>query len=338
VTERIGDDMSNQQFFGVKAERNAVVRERVPVGQLGDGTPITLPVIVIGGAQDGPTIYLQAGVHGDEVTGIEVLRGILAQVTPSDLRGTIVAVPTANPPAFISKTRGFLLEERGPFDMNRIFPGAEHGVLSERIAHVLFHEFVLKADFTVDFHSALAGCNIHPFVYVDPADDDTGTLEIRERMARAIGTDLLYYKKRGAKLGTSAMGGSLSSQADQHRKPAIMLEMGESQRISWDVMDRCVTGGVNMLRALGMLPGAPAPAREQRRFSTIGLVHGDRAGLFHPKVVLGQEVRKGQVLGEVVDVLGDRTEAVVAPNDGVVLRVMLNSPVMSGAELFWVVW
>jgi predicted deacylase len=157
-------------------------------------------------------------------------------------------------------------------------------------------------------------------------------------MALAIGTDLLYYKKRGAKLGTSAMGGSLSSQADQQRKPAIMLEMGESQRISWDVADRCIAGGLNMLRELGMLPGKPTPPREQRKFSTIGLVHGDQAGLFHPKVRLGQEVRQGQVLGEVIDVLGDKAAAVVAPNDGVVLRVMLNSPVMSGAELFWVVW
>ena len=129
--------MAAQEFFGVKAQRNAVVRQRVPVGALGDGTPITLPVIVIGGKDDGPTVYLQGGVHGDEVTGIEVLRGILARLDPGDLRGTVVAIPTANPPAFISKTRGFVLEERGPFDMNRIFPGSEHGVLSERIAWVL---------------------------------------------------------------------------------------------------------------------------------------------------------------------------------------------------------
>ncbi len=72
--------MANQEFMGVKAERNAVVRQRVPVGQLGDGTPVTLPVIVIGGKDDGPTIYLQSGIHGDEVTGIEVLRGILTRV------------------------------------------------------------------------------------------------------------------------------------------------------------------------------------------------------------------------------------------------------------------
>lgn len=330
--------MAALEFFGVKAQRNDVARQRVPVGALGDGTPVTLPVIVIAGKGDGPVIYFQGGVHGDEVTGIEVLRGILARINPAELRGTVVAVPTANPPAFISKTRGFALEERGPFDLNRIFPGSAHGVLSERIAHILFHEFVLKADFTVDFHSALTGCNIHPFVYVDPDDDEAGTLDLRIRMAQAFGTDLAYHKKRGSKLGTSVMTGSLTTQAEQRKKPVLTAEMGEADRISWNVVGCCVDGGVNMLRELEMLPGKAARRTDQRRFSTIGLVHSERAGLVHPQVTLGEEVRKGQLLGEVVDVFTHEAHPSVAPNDGVVLRLMLNSPVMTGAELFWVVW
>lgn len=325
------------EFFGVKAQRNNVTRQRIVVGELGDGTAVTLPVILIGGKDDGPIIYLQGGIHGDEVTGIEVLRGILARIDPGQLRGTVVAVPTANPPAFLSKTRGFALEERGPFDMNRIFPGSARGVLSERIVHVLFNEFVLKADFTVDFHSALTGCNIHPFVYVDPDDDEAGTLDLRIRMAQALGTDLAYHKKRGSKLGTSVMTGSLTTQAELAKKPVVTAEMGEANRISWNVVERCIDGGINMLRELEMLRGKAVRRTDQRRFSTIGLVHSEHAGLFHPKVSLGQEVRKGQLLGEVVDVLTDERHQSVAPDDGVVLRIMLNSPVMSGAELFWVV-
>jgi predicted deacylase len=330
--------MATQEFFGVKVERGAVVRQRVPVGALGDGTPITLPVVIIGGTENGPTVYLQGAIHGNEVTGVEVLRRLLARISPADVRGTIVAVPTANPPAFISKTRGFSLEERGPFDMNRTFPGSERGVLSERIVYTLFHEFVLKADVTVDFHSALVGCNIHPFVYVDPADDEAGNLETRVRMAQAFGTDLAYYKKRGSKMGTSVMSGSLTTQAELHKKPVLTFEMGESERISWGIVDRCVEGGFNMLRALEMLPGKATLKTDQRKFSTIGMVISDHAGLFHPKVTLGQEVKKGQVLSEVVDVFTNESHPSVAPNDGVVLRIMLNSPVMTGAELFWVVW
>jgi predicted deacylase len=330
--------MATQEFFGVKVQRNQVARQRVPVGALGDGTPLTLPVIIVGGRDDGPTMYFQGAIHGNEVTGVEVLRGILARLDPAQMRGTLVCVPTANAPAFITKTRGFSLEERGPFDMNRIYPGNAKGVLSERIVHTLFHEFVLKTDVTVDFHSALEGCNIYPFVYVDPADDETGSLEVRVRLAQAFGTDLAYYKKRGAKMGTSVMTGSLSAQADAQRKPVLTFEMGESDRISWDVVDRCVEGGLNMLRAMEMIPGKAVLKTDQRKFSTIGMVISDHAGLFHPKVALGQEVKKGQLLGEVVDLFTDERHPSVAPNDGVVLRLMLTSPVMTGAELFWVVW
>lgn len=330
--------MATQEFFGVKAQPNSVARQRVPIGALGDGTPVTLPVVVVAGKEDGPTMYFQGAIHGNEVTGVEVLRGILARLNPAEMRGTLVCVPTANAPAFITKTRGFSLEERGPFDLNRIYPGNARGVLSERIVHTLFHEFVLKTDVTVDFHSALVGCNIHPFVYVDPADDETGTLDLRVRLAQAFGTDLAYYKKRGAKMGTSVMTGSLAAQAEVHRKPVLTFEMGESERISWSVVDRCIEGGLNMLRALEMIPGKAALRTDQRTFSTIGMVLSDHAGLFHPKVALGQEVTKGQLLGEVVDLFTDERHPSVSPSDGVVLRLMLNSPVMTGAELFWVVW
>jgi predicted deacylase len=330
--------MAAQEFLGIKVKRNAVVRERVPIGALGDGTPLSLPVIIVGGKDDGPTIYLQSGIHGDEVTGVELLRGILVRLKPEEVHGTVVAVPTANPPAFITRTRGFVLEERGPFDVNRTFPGSKTGVLSERIAYALFHEFVLKADYTVDFHSALRGCNIYPFVYVDPADDETGTLAVRIRMAQAFGTDLAYYKKRGAKLGTSVMTGSLTTQADQQKKPVLTAEMGEAERISWDVVERGVEGGVNMLREIEILAGKVVNPKEQRKFSTIGMVISEHAGLFHPKVRLGEEVRKGQRLAEVVDVYTHQSHTVTAPNDGVVLRLMLTSPVMVGAELVWVVW
>jgi uncharacterized protein len=327
-----------QRFLGVTPQAGKVTRERVVIGQLPDGTALSLPVIIIAGKTDGRTIYLQSGLHGDELTGVATLHGIVSQLDPADISGTVVAVPYANPAAVITKSRGFAIEERGPFDLNRIFPGSASGTLSERIAFTLFHEFVLAADYTVDFHSALAGCNIHPFVYIDPDDDDTGTLAVRERMGRAFGAGFLSYRKaRGSKLGTSNMGGSISSQADQQRKPVLAVEMGESGRISWDFVERGVRGGMNMLREMGILAGETAPVEEQRTFSKISLIHSDMAGLFAPRVQLGQQVREGQILAKMSDAFTGETREVVAPHDGIVLRLMLTAPVMTGAELFWVV-
>ncbi len=325
-------------FAGVQPKPGAVVRERVTVGALGDGTPVRLPVVVIAGKQDGPTVYLQSGVHGDEVTGIRVLLGALERIDPAEVRGTIVAAPVANIASYLTKSRGFALEERGPFDMNRIFPGNAHGVLSERIASVLFDEFVMKSDMTIDFHAALAGCDIFPFVYIDPADDEGGTLALREKVALAFGTTLAYRKKRGSKLGTSVMTGSISTQAEMNGKATVAFEMGQSGHVSWDLVEFGAAGAINALRAMGSLPG---PAKENTSvefFSTIKLVHSDVGGLFEPKVSLGQKVREGQHLADLIDVgTGARTK-VTAPANGTVLRIILGSVVMTGAELFWVVF
>lgn len=329
--------MGSSEFLGVQAERGQAVRRRVPVLEMADGSPVSLPVVLIRGQEDGPTIYLQAGLHGDEVTGIDILQRALALVDPARLRGTVVALPVAHIPAFLTKNRSFLLEERGPNDINRIFPGNPKGLMSERMAHILFHEFLLKADYCIDYHCALVGCNIAPFVYVMPDDDENGTLAARVKMAKAFGTPLAYYKSRSSKLGTSNISQSFGAQADLHKVPVIMAEMGESGRVTREFVDLGVRGTLNVLVALAMLDGQ-VPKVPQRRFTNIKTVHADRGGLLDLHVELGQEVKAGQVIAVVRDVFGDEIESVTSPQDGMALRLMTNTVIYPGAEVAWVVW
>ena len=125
-------------FLGVTADPGTRVTARVPIGSYAEGSPVELPVAVIRGQEDGPTLYLQAGLHGDELTGIDICRRVLAELDPARLRGTVVSVPLANPPAHRSRTRGAVTEERGPIDANRVFPGNAGGLLTERIVDTLF--------------------------------------------------------------------------------------------------------------------------------------------------------------------------------------------------------
>src|SRR5262245_39021649 len=136
-------------YLGVPVKPGETVRQRVAVGELADGSAVSLPVVTISGAKDGPTLYLQAGIHGDEQTGIAICREALRGIDPAALAGTVVAVPVANVPAYLTRTRGFLHEERWLIDINRIFPGNPAGLMTERIANVLFEEFAKHADFTI---------------------------------------------------------------------------------------------------------------------------------------------------------------------------------------------
>jgi uncharacterized protein len=324
------------RFLDVPVVTGEVVKRRVAVGELPDGSPLQIPVLTVGGRDQGPTVYLQAGLHGDEMTGIEICRRVIAELDPAAVRGTLVVVPLANVPAHLTRTRGYLHEERWLIDINRIFPGNPEGLLTERIASVLFDAFVRQADLTIDLHSALDGCDIAPFVYIDPDDDETGTLEIRERVGRAFLTPYVYYKRRGSRFGTSDLSRSMSAQADAARLAEVSAEMGESRRVSDAFVPIGVRGLWNALRAAGVLDGDVQSRDDQRRFTSFTIVHATRGGGLRLSVDLGDEITAGQPLGEIVDVFGDRIEALVAPAAGFILRAMRLGSVSTGAEVVWI--
>lgn len=323
-------------YLDVPIRRGEITKTRVTVGELADGSPVALPVVTIGGTKDGPTLYIQAGIHGDELTGIEIARRVLAEVRPEGLAGNVVAVPLANVPSYLSRTRGFLHEERWLIDINRIFPGNPKGLLTERLASVLFDQFIRPADFSIDLHSALDGCDIAPFVYVDPDDNESGTLAARETYATAFGTPYIYRKKRGTKFGTSDLSRSLTTQADLARKGTIIAEMGESRRVSQNVVPLGVRGVHNVLVAMGMSGRGPAPTGPQRTFTEIHLVHAERGGGLRMSVDLRDEVKQGDTLAEIVDVFGQTVETLRAPVDGFVLRAMRLGSLATGAEVAWI--
>jgi predicted deacylase len=324
------------KFLSVPIKKGEIVRERVPVGELADGSPVALPVMTIGGVKDGPTLYLQAGIHGDEATGIEVCRRAIAEIDPQRLSGAVVAIPVANVPAYLTRTRGYLHEERWLIDMNRIFPGSATGLLTERIAAALFHQFVAAADFSIDLHSALDGCDILPFVYINPDDDVNGTYELRHKYGWAFGTPYVYHKAGGTKLGTSDMTRSISAQADSRGLAMISAEMGESRRVSHNYVPIGVRGVRNVMASMGMIDAEPEQVESQRKFSEITLVHASHGGGVRMAVDLADPVTAGQPIAEVVDVYGSVVETVTSPVDGFVLRAMRLASVSTGAELAWI--
>jgi predicted deacylase len=324
-------------FLGVDPSPGEIRRERVNIARLADGSPVYVPVVAIRGRQDGPTSYLQAGIHGDEATGIEVLRRVLAALDPDSLRGLVVAVPIGNVPAFLTRSRFFVNEERTAVDMNRIFPGDHRGLLTERIAAVLVDEFLLHAQHAIDFHSALAGCRIPPCTYIgEPRGHPVH--EGQERIADGLALDFTCYQEGVRQTGPTNLARSFCAIAADAGIPAVIAELGESQRVTWEYVDRGVTGTLSALAALGHLP-SQAPTTNTGasvRFRDIAHVYSDFGGLLNPFGAVGQLVKAGDPLMSVFDPVSGNEETIVSPVDGFLFRQMLWASCNTGAEVCWV--
>src|SRR5262245_36190192 len=133
-----------------------------------------IPVTVIAGATDGPTLALVAGIHGSEPSPIVALQRIRDEVDPARLKGTLIIVHVANLPSFTHRTI-----YRGPFDqknLNRVFPGKADGTASERIAHAITTQVIDQCDCLVDMHSGDGNEQLRPYSYwnqlgADPSVD-----------------------------------------------------------------------------------------------------------------------------------------------------------------------
>ena len=89
----------------------------------------------------GPVVWLTGCVHGDEVGGIFIIQRIFKQLRKEPLlKGAIYAFPLMNPIGFETTSRAITVSEE---DLNRSFPGDEHGTLAERIAHKIDRKSVV---------------------------------------------------------------------------------------------------------------------------------------------------------------------------------------------------
>ena len=107
------------------------VQARLLVSTLPSGTVIDIPVYVFRAPEDGPVLLVMAGMHGDEVNGIETIRRMLRRKMLFPVRGTVIAIPILNIYGFLNFSR----EVPDGKDVNRSFPGSKNGSLASRVAY-----------------------------------------------------------------------------------------------------------------------------------------------------------------------------------------------------------
>ena len=274
--------------------------ERVTLARLPSGVPVETTVHVYEGTASGPTLYVQAAQHGREINGTEVLRRVHERLDHESLRGTLIAVPVADPLTFDQVS--YVAPEA--FDainanMNRVWPGDPDGSLHERMAARLW-EYVADADAVLDLHTGSPDTLTHT-VYLD------GDPECRA-LAEAFGVDFLLAEAAGEDADEEwdrrSFGGKLRVAATRTGIPAVTPELSHNKQLVEPAIETGVRGVLSVLRHLGALDGDPdAPEESRVARNHLGRVIADESGLFHPNdgAELGRSVAPGDVLGRVYD-------------------------------------
>ncbi|MFV0245138.1 MAG: succinylglutamate desuccinylase/aspartoacylase family protein [Qingshengfaniella sp.] len=290
----------------------------LPVSVLSDHTAVAMSVHVVHGRRPGPTMFVSAGIHGDEVIGVEIVRRLLRAPKLRSLRGTLLVVPIVNSFGFINRSR-YLPDRR---DLNRSFPGSPGGSLAARLAHHFFTEVVARCDYGIDLHSAAIHRTNLPQVRVSP-----GSAQGME-LARVFGPPVI--------LTSGLRDGSLRQAAGARGVEVLLYEAGEGLRFDEMAVRAGFSGILRVLRHLDMLParGIALARATPVLCGKSSWVRAPAGGILRMFCREGEVVAEGALLGVVSDPFGEDHGRIVAPGPGVIVGRAVLPIVNEGDAIF----
>jgi len=298
---------------GTEIRPGQTVPLHLTISELYTSAPVELPITVIRGSQDGPTVFITAAVHGDEINGVEIVRRIIYDVDHRRMNGALICVPVVNVLGFLSQSR-YLPDRR---DLNRYFPGNLKGHSASRIASIFFREVVLQCDHGIDLHTAATGRSNAPHVRADMDDS-----EVR-RLARAFGASIIVHSKGDR--------GSLRRAATEAGIPTLVYEAGEAGRFNRTATAEGVRGVLNVLVGLGMMRGE----REKPPFRVVvketTWIRAERGGILDIRARPGQIIYEGDIVSVSTNPFGAETNTIRAPMTGMVIGIS-NSPIVNPGD------
>jgi uncharacterized protein len=314
----------------IAAERGEKRQGWLTIGEAASG-PLRMPLVLIHGREDGPTLCVTAGVHATEYAPIDAVMRLLRMLDPERLRGTVIGVPVVNMRMFEHRT-GFTSPLDG-LNLNRTAPGRPDGSISERLADVLLREVIARAQYHIDFHAGDLGEQLMPFAGYSL----TGRREIDaqgEALARAFTPRLISLATEDNTLPPFA--GSLNFAATRMGVVSILAEAGGNGTLEERDVQIHLKGAENVMRSLGMIDGQPQDGPHiTARSRTV--VRATRSGLVRLKVGIGEEIALGQEVAEIVGVFGDVVERVTSSGAGLVGLIWTHKVVNTGDPIvrYW---
>ncbi len=276
-------------------------------------TKLEIPVHVIHSKQKGPAILFSAGMHGEEINGVEILRKIISRSEVENLKcGTVIAIPVINVISFLYASRD-LPDGR---DLNRCFPGTKKGSIGSRIAHDLMKHILPVIDFGVDFHTG--GAKINNFPQLRCVFNFPANVALAERFSAPLIIDSVYRE------------GTFRKEAAKKNKPILVYEGGESMRFDYVAINEGVNGCLRLMNSYGMID-FDVPQNPSVKIKKNTWIRANSSGLFHMSVSNGAPILEGDLLGIIFDPFGHSEEKLFSPVNGYIVGIN-NQPVVNQGD------
>ena len=288
------------------------------------GQPILIPVIVIQGTDKGPTLGLTAAIHGNELNGISIIHQLVDSIDVEALKGRIIAIPGINAMSIQMDERRFMDDE----DLNRNFPGKEHGSESEQYVYKIKESILPAFDVLIDMHTASFGRINSMYARADFSNDTILKLaELQE-------PDIILNSKGPSFGATSSATKTLRGEATHLEIPSITVEYGNPQVYQEELVKRGLKGIFNALKWLNMYDGTIEKGTMQPFYCKKSYwIYMDEGGFLDVVVKLKQLVKKGDKIAVVKNAFGEIIKTYFAPEDGIVIGKSSNPSNMSGGRI-----
>ena len=307
-------------FNGGRVDPGETEELRYSVSETYLGDSVRIPVTIINGSAPGPTAFLSAAIHGDELNGIEVVREVAQEWDHEEICGTLVCLPVLNVQGFVVQQRYLPIYER---DLNRSFPGKQGSTSSNRVAYQIYHNFIEPCDFGLDFHTSTRGRTNMFHVRADMDDQETA------RLARAFGTNLI--------MAGDGSEGMLRREATEDNIPTITIEMGEAHRFERDLINQALAGVQSVFAEYGIYEDGAVRCPEWRTviegWSEKTWLRADSGGIVEMYHNQGELVLEGETICRITNPFKSNESLIKAPFTGLLVGVLENPVVYPGNPL-----
>lgn len=312
--------MNNITIAGHNIPPGTSIDIDMPIVRLYTDTDISMPIHVKRARKDGPTMFVSAAVHGDEINGIEIIRRLLRLKTLKLTKGTLIFAPMVNVYGVLNQSR-YMPDRR---DLNRSFPGAENGSLAGIVAHTFLNEIVRHCDYGIDLHTGAIHRSNLPQIRANLKDRET------VKLAESFGVSVL--------LNSNLRDGSLRQAALESDTKILLYEAGEALRFDELSIRAGMRGILNVLSELGMVQSRRKVKTTPYTANTSAWVRAPHSGIVKNLKNLGDYVELGDNLAEIGSPLGQVFGQVTARRSGIVIGKQNIPLVQKGDAMFHIAY